>query len=324
VLARLGVEPDVVVAAAGSLPPFSGGGNSSGSLHIDGRVDTPGAALPSADWRIASPGYFRALGIHVRGREFDARDTAAAPRVVIVSEETARRYWPGEDAIGKRVVVKSFGPEPATIVGVVADVPIHRVDAPLRPTVYGPLPAYAVWRPISLVVRTRGEPTTAIAAVRAAVASLDPGVPVADVDTAEDSVSGSLGPRRFPMVLLGAFAGVALALACVGLFGVMAYLVAQRTREIGLRMALGARPGDVFRLIIGHGLALTLAGVAIGLVGAMWLSKLLEGLLYGVAPTDALALAGAAVVLVSVSAAACYVPARRAMRVDPMAALRHE
>src|SRR5262249_8147505 len=280
--------------------------------------------LPSTDWRIASPGYFRALGIPLRGREFDARDGAGAPPVAIISEEAARRYWPGEDPLGKKVVIESFGRDPATIIGVAGDVKSFGLDGPARPMVYGSQAAYAGWRRFSLVVRTQADPSTQVASIRAAIAAVDPGVPLADVDTAEALVERSLGARRFHMVLLGCFAAVALALACVGLGGVMGYLVSQRTREIGVRMALGARPRGIFALIVGHGMLLAGIGAAIGVAGALWLTRVLESLLFGVTPTDLLALAGAVALLVSVCAVACYVPARRAMRVDPMRALRCE
>ncbi len=324
VLTQLRAHPGVLGAAVASLVPMGDGGNTAGSLRVDGRGDPSGGQLPSTDWRIVSPGYFRALAIPLRGRDFDVGDREGAPRVTIVSEEAARRYWPGEDPIGKRVVVESFGREPATVIGVAGDVKSFRLDGPERPMVYMSAPAYAGWPRFSLVVRTQADPTAQVASIRAAVASIDPEVPLADVATAAELVDQSLGPRRFHMFLLGCFAAVALALACVGLFGVMGYLVSQRTREIGVRLALGARPRDIFALVVGHGLLLAGVGAAIGVTGALWLTRALESLLYGVTPTDPVALAGSVALLLTVSAVACYVPARRAMRVDPMEALRHE
>jgi putative ABC transport system permease protein len=177
---------------------------------------------------------------------------------------------------------------------------------------------------MNLVIRTSGEPTAQVSAIRSTVGSIDPNIALYGITTAEALLSNSLGSRRFTMFLLAVFAGVALLLACVGLFGVMAYLVSQRTHEIGVRLALGARPGDVFRLIIGRGMTLASVGSALGLGGAWAIGRFLETMLYQVKPTDPITLASAPVVLLAVALLACYVPARRAMKVDPMVALRYE
>ena len=312
--------PGVTDVAFTSIAPLSGNGNTAGDLEILGRPANPDGTLPSSEWRIVSPGYFRALKIPLRGRDFRPTDTRAAPAVVI-SETMAKRYWPGEDPIGKRVVLHSFGDEPAEVVGVAGDVKNIALDATPNPMAYMSLGVYSNWRPISVVVRSQTDVTSSVVG---ALARLDPNLPAANLATGEELVTRALGPRRFNTVLLGSFAAVALALACIGLFGVMGYIVAQRRHEIGLRMALGARPRDIFRLVVGQGMLLALAGVAIGLVGAFWLTRALEGLLYEVKPTDPTAFIGAIVLLLAVTALACLLPARRAMRVDPMVALRSE
>lgn len=300
-----------------------GGGNTAGEVQVPGKPPAE-AGQSSADWRIVSPGYFRAMGIPLRGREFDERDGADAQRVTIISEEMARRYWPNEDPLGKPVLLMSFGREPFTVVGVAGDVRSVGLDSDPRPTAYAPTAFAATWNPMNLVIRTAGDPAAQVSAIRGTLGSIDPNVPIYEIRTVDELLSNTLGSRRFTMFLLGVFAGVALLLACVGLFGVMAYLVSQRTHEIGVRLALGARPGDVFRLIIGRGMALASVGSALGLAGAWAIGRFLESMLYQIRPTDPLTLAIAPVVLLTVALLACYVPARRAMRVDPMVALRYE
>jgi len=318
--AEVGPLPGVTDVAFTSIAPLSPGGKTGGDLEIPGRPAASDGSLPTCDWLIVSPGYFRALRIPLRGREFRPTDTREAP-VTIISETLARRYWPGEDPIGKRVIIHSFGDVPSEIVGVAGDVKYTALDGAPNPMAYVSLGVHSNWRPISVIVRSHTEVTSA---VLAAVARIDSNVPAAKLETGEEIVTRALGPRRFNTILLGSFAAVALALACVGLFGVMGYLVAQRRHEIGLRMALGARPRDIFGLIVGQGMLLALAGVAIGLLGAFWLTRALEKLLYEVKPTDPTAFVGAIVLLLAVTALACLIPARRAMRVDPMVALRSE
>jgi putative ABC transport system permease protein len=301
-----------------------GGGNTATQVQVEGKSLPADGSKPSADWRIVSPGYFRTMGIPMRGRDFDERDTEDSPRVTIISEEMARRFWPDEDPIGKSVTVFSFGGKPCTIIGVVGDVRSVGLDSDPNPMLYVTIAVAAMWNPMNLVVRTRTDPAAQVSAVRSTLSSVDPNVPLYDTRTVDELLNNSLGERRFTMFLLGSFAAVALLLACVGLFGVMAYLVSQRTHEIGVRLALGARPGDVFRLIIGRGMALAAVGSAFGVGGAWALGRFLESMLYQVAPTDPITLASAPVLLLAVALLACYIPARRAMKVDPMVALRYE
>ncbi len=315
--------PGVQDVALTSLVPLGGGGTA-GQVEIPGKPTAPDGSLPSSAWRIISPGYLRTLGIPLRGRDFDERDTAESQPVTIISEGMARRYWPGEDPIGKPVVLKSLGNKTYTIIGVAGDVRSGGLDNEPGPVAYAPAAMAATWATFQLVVRTRAEPTAQTSAVRAILRSIDANVPGYDIQTIEQLLYDSLGSRRFNMFLLASFAGVALLLASVGLFGVMAYLVSQRTHEIGVRLALGARPRDVFRLVIGRGMLLTLIGAGVGLVAAFGLARFLESLLFQVKPTDALVFTVAPVLLLGVALLACYVPARRAMKVDPMVALRYE
>ena len=319
---EVGALPGVESVGVTSGLPMSGGGTA-GEVRIEGKPATDGSPS-SADWRIVSPGYFRTMGIPLRGREFEERDNGDAPQVTIISEEMARRYWPGEDPIGKSVTLVSFGNTPFTVIGVAGNVRTVALDSDANPMAYTSTPFAASWNPMNFAIRTSGDPASQVAAVRSTLASIDPNIAVYEIRTADEILAGTLGSRRFTMFLLAVFAGVALLLACVGLFGVMAYLVSQRTHEIGVRLALGARPGDVFRLVIGRGMALASIGSALGLGGAWAIGRFLETMLFQVKPTDPITLASAPVVLLVVALLACYVPARRAMKVDPMVALRYE
>jgi len=300
-----------------------GGGNTAGEVRIEGQSTAPDGTKPSADWRIVSPGYFRTMGIPIRGREFDDRDGPDS-LAAIISEEMARRFWPNEDPIDKSVGLVSMGDKPFRIIGVAGNVKTVGLESDANPVAYVPTAYASLWNPMNVVIRTAGEPTNQVAALRSTLRNVDPNVPLYDVRTVDGLVSDSLGSRRFTMFLLLAFAAAALLLACVGLFGVMAYLVSQRTHEIGIRLALGARPGDVFRLVIGRGMAMAAAGSTLGLGGAWMFGRVLESLLFQVATTDLVTLVSAPVMLLAVALLACYVPARRAMRVDPMVALRYE
>jgi len=264
------------------------------------------------------------MGIPLRGREFEERDKNDSQPVTIISEEMAQRYWPGEDPIGKSVTLVSFGRTAFTVVGVVGNIKTISLESDPAPMSYVSTPFAASWNPMNLVIRTSGEPNAQVSALRSTIGSIDPNLGVYEIRSVGEILSNSLGSRRFTMFLLAVFAAVALLLACVGLFGVMAYLVSQRTHEIGVRLALGARPGDVFRLVIGRGMALAAGGSVLGLGGAWAIGRFLETMLYQVRPTDPITLASAPVVLLVVALMACYVPARRAMKVDPMVALRYE
>jgi putative ABC transport system permease protein len=316
--------PGVQNAALTSAVPLAGTGNASSAVQIPDKAAAPDGSQPSAGWRVVSPGYLRTLGIPLRGRDFDERDTAESQPVTIISEEMARRYWPGEDALGKTVTLRSLGNKTYTIIGVAGDVRSLGPHAEPGPTAYVSTAVMARAIQSRLVIRTRAEPAAQTSAVRAALRSIDANVPVYDIQTTEQLLYDSLGSRRFNMFLLGSLAGVALLLASVGLFGVMAYLVSQRTREIGIRLALGARPRDVFQLVIGRGMILASTGAALGLAGAFWLSRYLEPLLFQIKPTDALAFTVAPALLLSVALLACFVPARRATKVDPLVGLRCE
>ncbi len=316
--------PGVRATATTSAAPMSTG-NTSTEVRVPGRMIGNDNQAGSADWRLVSPGYFRVMGITLRGREFAADDAGDRDRVAIVSESFAQRYFPGEDPIGRAVSLSSGGSDPRIVIGVARDVRSFGLDAVSSPMVYFPAPSAASgWPLMTVVVRTQGPPAELAASVRGVLRSLDASIPFYNVATAEELLETSMGPRRFVMSLLAGFAAVAAALASVGLFGVMAYLVSQRAREIGIRLALGARPADVRRSIVGRGLALASAGAALGVVSAYWLSPVMESFLFEVKAVDPIAFVGAPLMLVAVALVASYLPARRAMRVDPITALRDE
>jgi predicted permease len=275
---------------------------------------------------VVTPNYFRTMGIPLReGRDFTEADAAGATRVTIVDERLAREYWPGASAVGKRI---RFGPpennEPwHMIVGVAGAVRHERLDKETRQSIYVPYLQIPV-RSMALAVRTTGNPESFAGAVRQEVRALDKDQPVTNVMTMDAVISRSVWQQRFYTILFGVFATLALVLAAVGIYGVMSYAVAQRTHEIGIRMALGARAADVLRLVIKNSMLLISIGVVIGLVGALALTRLLATMLFGVTPTDALTFVAVSAVLIIVALVACYVPARRATKVDPLVALRYE
>jgi predicted permease len=306
--------------------PLSGG-NTGTELDIPGRPIARG--VPStADWRLVSPGYFKAMNIPLRGRDFDDRDVgtpdAPAAPVTIISESMARRYWPGEDPIGRPVMLHSFGKMPHTIIGVAGDVRSFGLDVDVGPMVYASAIAYPGWNPMSLVVRSSVDPLSHVPAIRAVIREIDSSVPLYDIRDLDDLLSDSFGSRRFNMYLLGCFAAAAAVLSCVGLFGVLAYLVAQRTRDIGIRLALGAERRDVISMIVGRGMTLALSGAVIGLVAALAVARAMKSLLFSVSPWDPLTFAAVPVLLCVIALMACYLPAQRASRVDPLITLRAE
>jgi putative ABC transport system permease protein len=321
-LEKIGALPGVESVAVTSAMPMSGG-NTATQIQVEGRPSSEGSK-PSADWRIVTPGYFHTMGIPIKGREFDEHDSEDSERVTIISEEAAQKFWPDENPIGKQITLFSFGNKPATVIGVAGDIRSQSLETIPGPMVYVSTRVASLWNPMTIVVRTSNESASQISALRSAIGSVDANIPIFDSRTADEMLSNSLVARRFTMFLLGSFASVALLLACVGLFAVMAYLVSQRTHEIGVRLALGARPADVFKLIIGRGLALAAIGSLVGVGGAWAFGRFLESMLYQIRPTDPITLATAPAMLLVVSTLACYVPARRAMNVDPMRALRYE
>jgi putative ABC transport system permease protein len=280
-----------------------------------------------ADYLVASEDYFRVLAIPLlRGRFFDNRDVMNAPHVAVISDSLARARWPNEDPLGKTIEFGNMDGDLRllTIVGIVGDVRNHSLEAPPSPTVY----VNYRQRPQSsdlftIVMRTSLPPEGVIPAAREIVRSIDPGVPP-QFRTFAQVFTSSLSARRFNLTLVLAFAGAALLLAVAGVYGVMAYSVTRRTREIGVRIALGAARGDVLRLVLGQGMWTTAIGVSIGIAGSFALTRTAQSLLFGVSPTDAVTLAGVSLLLAGVSLLACWIPTRRAMRVDPIVALRYE
>jgi putative ABC transport system permease protein len=284
---------------------------------------------------VVTPDYFRALGIPLRaGRFFTDRDVvgahppASGNLAVVVDEALARRHWPGQDPLGKRINT-SIDPDTvwSTVVGVVGHVRSGSLQSEGEPQIY--LPFFQRPRAtLSVVVRGRGaaerDPIRLAAAVRAAVRATDREQPIAKMHTMGELVERATARQRFNLLLLSIFAASALLLAAVGIYGVMSYTVAQRTSEIGIRMALGARPADVLRLVVGQGMRVALAGIAAGVAGAALLSRAMAGLLFGIRATDVVTYVGIAVLLAGVALVASYLPARRATRIDPLAALRSE
>ena len=321
------------VESAGAIYPLPLGGTTTGNTFvIEGRPAPRPSDKPSANYRAVSPDYFRAMRMSVtRGRAFTERDTTDAPQVVVVNETFARKFFAGEEALGKRVAIERAGPggaevqQPREIVGVVGDVRHEGLDEDAGPEFYVPY-TQAPESSMSMVVRAAGGGAAAGmgASVRDAIRQVDRDQYVPAVQQMTELVAGSIARRRFNALLTGLFAAVALLLAAVGIFGVTSYTVAQRTHEIGVRMALGARPASVLRLILGQGLRLILFGVGVGLAASLALTRVLAGLLYGVRPTDPLTFAGIPLLLTAVALLACYIPARRATKVDPMVALRYE
>ncbi len=320
-LQRVQAAPGVESAAAISRLPLTSG-NSSRSFNIEGRSGNNAETGSSADYRVISPDYFRTMSIPVlKGRAFTERDNAEAAGSVIINETAARRDWPDEDPIGKRLQLE--GDEWFEIVGVVGDVKHLGQASKARAEVYVSY-LKRPWPFMTIVARSLQNATALGETLREAVLAVDHDQPVYSISTVEQLVSRSVIRRRSNMLLLGIFAVVAMVIAAVGLYGVMSYSITQRKHEIGIRIALGASRRDILKMVLGYGLTLALTGVATGAVAALMLTRLIKSLLFSVSATDPATFALISVVLIGVALGACFVPARRATKVDPMVALRHE
>ena len=321
VLGRLRETPGVEAAGAAGALPLSGAANTSNFLLV-GRPIPPNGQDPSSRWERVTPDYFRALSIRLKaGREFDARDKADAPSVIAVNEAWAKTFFPGENDVTGRLVRLGGSRTISTIVGVVGDVRHDGLSEPVQPTIFLPFAQHTDGG-MTLVVKSSSEPGSITAAVRDAVRAADPTIPLYDVTTMQEQVSRSILSQRLSGGMIGVFALMALVLATVGVYGLIAYSVAERRHEIGIRLALGAQGGDVRRLVVGQGVRLTLTGVVIGLAGAVGIGRVLRSLLFGVTPTHIPTLFAASAILLSVAAAASWIPARRAARTDLLNALR--
>jgi len=313
------------VGASGGIP--LGGSDVGSALWIEDRPLPPGQPPPAVGWQMITPGYFRAMGTTIlRGRDFSARDLASENHVTLINEALARQFFPGQNPVGKRI---SFGvPDPRKpdwhqVIGVVADVREIALDSPAAPHAYDLFGQH--WdRELFLVVRVRGIPRGLAASLTGVVRSIDPVTPVFSLRSMNQVESESVAPRGFLLILVACFAALAVLLAAAGIYGVMSYAVARRTPEIGVRMALGASPSGVLWMVLASSAKIAAVGIAVGVAGALALAGVLSRFLYGVAPTDLRAFAAAATFLLCVALAACFLPARRAARVDPIIALRYE
>jgi putative ABC transport system permease protein len=324
--------PGVGTAALVSNVPLKGA--STNGLVPEGRPLGESSAINSR-FNLVSPNYFHALRVPLkRGRTFVEGDRAGAPKVMLISETLARAAFAGQDPIGKRIACCEAGPDGKPdwkeVIGVVGDVHAWRLDQDVQPEFYLPMaqapPASWDWiqRSMDIVVRSTVEPGALTNSIRQAVLKVDATVPGYDIETMDQLIAGSLEQSRFNMFLMSVFAGVALLLAAVGIYGVLSYLVAQRTHEIGIRMALGAQRGDVLRLVIEQGMRLTLLGISLGLAGALSTFRMLTSLLFGIKATDFTTMTAVSCLLIAVAFWASYIPARRAAKLDPMVALRYE
>jgi putative ABC transport system permease protein len=313
--------PGVISVGGGLNLPAGGGGIEVGrGFIVEGRPAGDGF---NAGYQTVTPDYFRSMGIGLRrGRDFSDRDEASAPKVMIINEALARTYFPGEDPIGKRIVVWKDETFPREIVGVVADTKSAALESPAEPAMFVPH-AQDPW-PLALAIRCAGDPAAVVQSVRREIHRAAPGLAVFSVRTGEQVLLDALSQRRFNLFLLAVFAGLALLLAAVGLYGVISFIVTQRTRELGVRVALGATQADLVRLVVGRGMTLVAAGILLGILAAAGFVRLISGMLFGVQPLHPLAFAAAAIVLGVSGLAACAIPARRAARVDPLTALHQE
>jgi putative ABC transport system permease protein len=328
-LSRLEAEPGVEAATVAMGLPFTSDLDAITGFRHEGQAEPDSASMPTASMRIVSPEYFQTMKIPIRaGRRFDRRDTATSPEVVLINERTAQRFFSGQNPVGQQIRVsaelaREARSGPKTIVGVVGNIKYSGLDEDTPAEIYLPYEQHPV-DAFSIAVRTSGGRIASIPALRHAVAGLDPLLPLANIKSLAALVDASLAERRFTMLVLLTFAAIAVVLSVIGVYGVLAYLVGQRRREIGLRLAIGASPGDVVWLVVREGAALTLVGLGAGLGGALAAGRWISALLFGVTPADPVTLAIVVCALGGAAACAAYVPARRAADVDPSDALRAE
>jgi putative ABC transport system permease protein len=325
ILARLETMPEVVSVALVSGRPLSRGSTGLGIVAAD-HQDIPEASVPWATWRVVTKDYFRAMGLPViAGRGFTEQDEIGKPWRAIISQRLAEQLWRGENPVGKTAILwKGQGNRQAEVIGIVGNMRERGLENDPTLAVY--FPAYGALdaTTLQLVMHTKGRPEAVVPALRAAVSSIDSNLPVSGIRTLEEIVTTSVGTRRFTMLLLAVFAGLALVLAVAGVYGVLAYSVARRTAEIGVRLALGAQRRQVLGRVFAYGMRPVLVGMVIGLAATLWLSQFMASLLFGIQQVDLLTYVAASVTLTSTAALACYVPARRVLGVDPVAALRTE
>lgn len=323
-LEKMSATPQVAAASLVSDVPLTGGGDVL-AFGIEGIARNPGDPIQDAEAHGVSPDYFKALGIQLKhGVLFTERDTLSSPGVVVISETMAKRYWGDDDPIGKRITLNG-GDDPTwmKILGIVSDVRQETLNQAPYPQMYAPI-AQQPRRTLTILARSSSDTTSTISAIRNQVKELDANVPVFNVQTMDQILADSIAPPRFNAVLIVLFACLALILAAVGIYGVISYGVTQRRHEIGIRMALGAKPSEVLRMIIGQGLKLVLIGIGLGLVAVFLLTRLMSSLLFEVSATDPLTFIVVSLLLTGVALIACWVPARRAAQTDPMVALRYE
>jgi predicted permease len=317
---RLGAIPGVKSAALGDRVPLTGN-TSPAPVAVAGRALLPIRERAMANRHLVTPNYFATLGIRLlAGRDFSERDTPSSPHVVIINEAFAKQHFPNENPLG-RTLITGMGQIPSEIVGIVSDIRATNLNTPPAPDYYLP----ALQRPeqfTSILLRTEGDPAGLTSAVRAALSSVDPNLPLQNPQTLTVLIEQNVADRRLVMSLLAGFAALALVLASIGVYSVMAYVVSQRTAEIGIRMALGASPGDVQTMVLGQGMRLALLGVTLGLGAALAVTRLMQQALFEVQPHDPMIYGGVALIIFAVAALACWLPARRATKVDPLVALR--
>jgi putative ABC transport system permease protein len=331
ILERVRALPGVESAGTNDDLPLGGGSHE--PILAEGWPVLPMSDQPEVDVRIISPGYLSAMRIPLlRGRDFDDSDAEGRAGAVLISQSMAKQFWPNENPLGKHITLYFFPQFTRVVVGIVADVKQDGLNQKRPPAgLYFPLaqltvPGGQVWHSFGedLVVRTALDPSSLAAAVASAIHEVDPEVALLNVRTMEDVVSASLSPQRFTMLLLAAFAGLALLLAAVGIYSVISYSVSRRMHEIGIRISLGASRADVLRLVLRQGMMLAALGLVIGIICALALSRLMSAVVYGITASDPLTFVGVSLLLACVALLACYIPARRVMRIDPAVALRHE